>query len=426
MLVVDRQIKLSKPQLALVKATQQFPAFVGGFGSGKTEALLNRALKLKFAEPDCSIAYYLPTYDLVATVGFPRFEEKLTDMDIPYRTRTGIKPRIEIEGAGQILFRNMDNPTRIIGYEVSDSLVDELDTLKEKDALAVWQKIIARNREKKKSGRKNTIAVATTPEGFKFVYQFWKNKPPSQEYHLIKASTYDNAKHIPADYIQSLLDLYPAALVEAYVNGEFTNLTSGSVYPEFDRVLNNCNTQIIPGETLHIGQDFNVTKMASIIFVLRVVEGIEEPHVVSELNNVFDTPATVALLKQKFPNHPKIIYPDASGNARKSNNASQSDISLFEAAGMTVFVGTVNPFIKDRVTCVNAMIKTASGKRRLKVNTTNCPVVTEALEKQAYDENGEPDKSSGLDHPIDGLGYFIAYRYPIQGLGARRVEIHGL
>ena len=29
-------------------------------------------------------------------------------------------------------------------------------------------------------------------------------------------------------------------------------------------------------------------------------------------------------------------------------------------------------------------------------------------------KNGEPDKTSGLDHCIDAGGYFIAYRYPIQ------------
>jgi hypothetical protein len=37
----------------------------------------------------------------------------------------------------------------------------------------------------------------------------------------------------------------------------------------------------------------------------------------------------------------------------------------------------------------------------------------ESLEKQAYDKNGEPDKTSGFDHVIDAATYMLAYRYPI-------------
>jgi hypothetical protein len=54
------------------------------------------------------------------------------------------------------------------------------------------------------------------------------------------------------------------------------------------------------------------------------------------------------------------------------------------------------------------------GERRYKVNPETCPHYVEALEKQAYDKNGEPDKTSGLDHCLDAGGYFISYRYPIQ------------
>ena len=55
------------------------------------------------------------------------------------------------------------------------------------------------------------------------------------------------------------------------------------------------------------------------------------------------------------------------------------------------------------------------GVRKYRVKPDAGPHYAEALEKQAYDKNGEPDKSSGLDHCIDAGGYFIAYRYPIAG-----------
>ena len=92
--------------------------------------------------------------------------------------------------------------------------------------------------------------------------------------------------------------------------------------------------------------------------------------------------------------------------------ASQSDLSLLRAAGFRVCVNSTNPAVKDRVLSVNAMLH-KDGKRRYKVNPQMCPNLVECLEKQAYDKNGEPDKSAGFDHALDAAGYFIAYRYPL-------------
>jgi hypothetical protein len=420
-MLLEREILLSEPQFELVTCEERFPAFVAGFGSGKTEALIKRALLLKFQNLDNDIGYYLPTYDLVSTIAFPRFEEALEEMHIPYKSRTGNKPRIMVEGAASILFRTMDNPARIVGYEVGDSLVDELDTLKEADAKLVWQKIVSRNRQKKANGKHNTIAVGTTPEGFRFVYNTWKKEPPSSEYRIIRASTYSNERNLPENYIKDLLDLYPTNLIAAYIDGEFVNLASGSVYPDFDRALNASSETIQGNETLHIGLDFNVTKMAFVVFVNR--DGF--PHAVTEATGLYDTPATIEAIKRRFPNNPVMVYPDASGDNRKSNNASESDISLLKKAKFIVCNNPANPRVKDRVMSMNRLIH-ADNKRRLKVNIEACPNLATSLEQQAYDKNGEPDKTSGLDHIVDAAGYFVAYRFPIRRRNASHIQITGV
>ncbi len=418
-------IEFTKPQFELITTTSRYPAMVAGFGAGKTQALVNRALALKFKYPDNDIAYYLPTYDLVDRIAIPRFEEVLGEYGMyegeDYKVVRGKASIIKIFGAGTIIFRTMDRPGRIIGYEVGDSLVDELDTLKTEDARLVWQKIIARNRQKKPNGDPNTVAVGTTPEGFRFVYEMWKQKPPNEQYQIIKASTYSNAKNLPDDYIPDLLASYPTNLIAAYLDGEFVNLTSGSVYFEYDRKLNGSSETIKVGEPLHIGMDFNVGKMSAVVFVSR--EG--DPHAVNELTGLLDTPAMIAAIKRKFPNHAIFVYPDASGGARKSNNASVSDLSLLTQAGFTVLHNNANPAVKDRILSVNRMIH-AGGKRRLRVNEDLCPAFAEALEKQAYDKNGEPDKTMGLDHVVDAGGYFICYRFPVINSRVQKVKIGGV
>jgi Terminase RNaseH-like domain len=146
---------------------------------------------------------------------------------------------------------------------------------------------------------------------------------------------------------------------------------------------------------------------------------------VEEWTEVFDTPAMIRLLKSRYEGHQIIVYPDASGRARDSNNASASDLQLLRGAGFQVFTNPANPAVKDRVLAMNSMIH-ADGRRRLRVNPDGCPTLVEALEKQAYTKNGEPDKTSGLDHIVDAMGYFVAYRYPIKGRGMMKMVIGGI
>jgi hypothetical protein len=388
---------------------------VAGFGAGKSFAGIWRGLYLKRKYPTCDIAFYMPTYDLITRMAFPRFEEVLNNIGARFKTNKNDSV-IEIDNCGSIILRTMDNPARIVAYEVADSVLDELDTLPTEKAREVWNKAIARNRQKKPDGSLNTVAVATTPEGFRFVYERWK-KSPAVGYRLIKATTMSNAANLPDGYIDSLRNSYPPNLLAAYLDGEFVNLTAGSVYAEFDRALNDSRETIQTSEPLHIGMDFNVGQMSAIVFVLR--NGM--PHAVDELTGIMDTPAMIASIKARYQGHAIFVYPDASGGSRKSNDASVSDISLLRAARFTVLSPPGNPAVKDRVLAVNQMI----GDRRLRVNIDCCPSFVEGLEKQAYDKNGEPDKTSGLDHVNDAAGYFISYKFPVRGRAAQKMQIGG-
>ncbi len=399
--------RTSGPQAEFVNCREPFPAFVGGFGSGKTAAGIMRALRLKWACPDQDVAYYLPTYDLVRMIAYPRFCEILTNARIRH-TLNKAEHVISIKNNGKLIFRTLDNPDRIVGYEVADSIVDELDTLKLADATRAWQQIIARNRQKKPNGGINTVGVATTPEGFRFVYERWA-KNATEGYKLIRASTYSNARNLPAGYIESLKRSYPAQLIDAYIEGEFVNLTSGAVYPEFGRQKHHTDQVINAGEPLHIGLDFNVHNCTAVIAVIR--EGM--PLILGELTEMRDTPAVVETIKEKYQGHSITVYPDASGQSNKTVNASESDIKILQHAGFQVRVPSKNPLIKDRVMAVNSLIRNGEGNHWLKINTHLAPTLTESLEQQVYDKNGLPDKSDGKDHPPDALGYFVYFHWPI-------------
>lgn len=404
--VLKFRVRLSIPQKKLITSKSKFPAMVSGFGAGKSYAAAVRAILLKLKYPQHQIGAYYPTYDSCRNVGFPTFEAILNSSEIRYRLNLS-SGTISIKGKSKILFRSMEKPTSLVGYEHCDALVDELATVNNLKQAAVWRRIISRNRSKKKDGTHNTIAVATTPEGFNFVYDAWK-KDPKPGYELIHASTRSNQHNLTADYIDNMHAIYPANLLAAYVEGMFVNLVSGAVYPDFDRKLNSSDLTTEAAQTLHIGMDFNVLNMAAVVFV----DVDKKMHAVTEITRQRDTPRMVAAIKSRFPHKRIIIYPDASGAARNTTNASESDLSILRSAGFEVRVNTTNPLVKDRLMAVNGMILNDGG-RRVFVNIDKCPEATEALETQAFDKHGKPDKSSGVDHILDAFGYPIAKRYPI-------------
>lgn len=407
------RLQMTEPQARFFQLPDKYPAFIGGFGAGKTETLANCALRDALASSSALIALYEPTYDLVRLILAPRMEEKLSDLGIRYKYNK--QENIIYTSApncGDFVLRTLENPARIIGYESYRAHVDELDTLKKQQAQAAWRKIIARNRQRPAGVDDpfNRVSVYSTPEGFQFVYDTW-GRNPKPGYAMVQAATRSNP-FLPDDYVQSLRESYPPALIDAYLEGRFTNLTSGSVYPDFCRRLNHSDATLQPGEPVLIGMDFNRLHMAAVIYALR--DGW--PVAVDEITDGRDTPAMAELFLDRYKRrgHAVQIFPDASGQNASSKNASESDLSILKKAGLTVRVNGTNPAIMDRVNAVNALILNGHGERRLKVNINRCPQLTDALEQQAYDKNGMPDKSSGVDHVLDAAGYPLAFLYPIK------------
>ena len=408
-------LRVTEPQASFLALECKFPAFVAGFGTGKSQVMCDDAV-LDSIEggSDSVVAMYEPTYDLVRLILAPRMQDKLSEFGIRYKyNKSENIIYTSSSQVGDFVLRTLDNPARIVGYESFRAKIDELDTLKMAHAQEAWNKIIARNRQKPSTYFPttnkpcNTVSVFTTPEGFRFVYDRWK-KNPSEGYQMVQASTLSNP-FLPDDYVDSLRATYPAQLIEAYIDGQFVNLKGGTVYHTFNRKLNHSDVEEDGRETLHIGMDFNVQKMSAVVHIERE----RLPIAVNEFFGQLDTDSMIAEIKRVYPNRTIYIYPDSSGKNRKSVDASQTDISKLQAAGFYLRYNSVNPFVKDRVNAMNAMFHSGKDERRYKVNTNKCPRYTDDLEQQIYNSRGEPDKAHDTDHMPDAGGYYIAYEFPI-------------
>lgn len=389
-------------------------AFVGGYGSGKTDAGIARTLSLAWENPGKTIGFYTRTYDLLRVEIRPRFLAILRELG----TTFSLEDRyiINITNAARILFRSLDREDKIITYETVHFIIDELDTLRFSKADGLWKKIWGRNRQPTINGGVNTGSITSTPEGYNFLYDRFKTNKKLTD-RLIRATTYSNKKHLSESFINNLYNNYPPAWISGYVFGKFTNLATGHVYPYFDRKKNGSDVILKGDETLHIGMDFNVDNMAAVVHV--IIEG--KAHAVDEIYGLKDTPTMINEILHRYKNHLKknkvfFLYPDPTGNKRGSTSALSSDFILLKKAQFqnrrvfSIIAPSKSPEIRNQVTTFNNCFE----KQKYFINTENAPFLTRCIEKQAYDANGKPEKKNNEDHVIEAARYFAINKFPIQ------------
>ena len=204
---------------------------------------------------------------------------------------------------------------------------------------------------------------------------------------------------------------YPPELIEAYINGEFTNLTSGTVYTRYDRSFNDTDKVDDSRSDIHIGIDFNVSAMSAVAGLFKE----QKLYIVDEYVGLFDTPELITVLEEKYAGRRVFVYPDAAGDARKSVQADVTDIKLLRGAGFTVRTKTKNPSVQDRVNTLNTRFRSADEQTSVYVNVNRCEKLVRSLEQQAYDEKTKaPDKKNGHDNNgIDALGYLTHFLLPL-------------
>lgn len=399
-------------QIELIKSDRAHPALIGGYGSGKSMGGLFRAFDLKFKYPKNKIAIYAPTYALLRDYWFEKIEQFGDKYNLNYHLNKSDK-EFHIQGYGKIILRSMDDPKSIISYEVAHSIVDEIDIFPKDKAEERWRRILARNREILPKGVKNTVCTMTTPEGYNFAYSKWK-KNPAPSYQLIKARTEDNP-FLPETYITDLKESFDAILLEAYLEGNFVNLKSGSIYYSYDdkKYTTKEQMELDPTIPVNICVDFNVNPMIWLICQHTDKNNIKVFYEITKRDT--NTWEQCKDIKDLLPKHFDVkIYGDSTGRARDTRGI-ETDYIIIDKKLRPYFrsikyeVPEMNPAVLTRVKSVNARLDKGAILIQEK-----CENLKEDFIQCIYNQKGEIDKTSqDRSHASDALGYYIVREFPI-------------
>ena len=408
------EINLSPIQSQVLLDSHRMKVFVAGRRSGKSFLSVAFLIREALAGDNRLVFYVAPTIGQARAVAWGLMKEWLPS----WYTKSWNETRLTVVlgNGSQISLRSADNPDAMRGVGLDALVMDEIADMRPE----VWYEVL----RPACSDRQARVMFVGTPKGLSsWAFDIYKRARDETDTDWISFTcTTAEAGFVPEDELESAQkDLDPRVYRQEY-EASFES-PSGVVYPFFDE--ENIQPVEDDGGRILVGMDFNVSPGMSAVLGSRV---IDELHIWDEIfipgGTTFDMAEE---LSSKCDDREVVCYPDPSGNSRKTTSpVGVTDFTILKDHGFQVKAPRRAPLITDRVNLVNRLLCNAEGIRRLYVNA-RCNKLIESLSTLGYKEGtSQPDKSSGLDHMSDAIGYLVCSEFPMRSRSASIVRTMGV
>lgn len=465
--------ELHPKQLEFVTAAEPNALFSGGFGAGKTHALLVRECRLGSRYPHLPHGILGPTYTALRKDMIGPMRALLRSWGVRFtenRQDHHLRPEWCTEQDAGFWFAGADNPDSLKGPNWASVGINEPGIIAREsydvalsrarvplfDCASCGEPVLKLAHElgilQAKSGEvyrsafpcetcgslevenvPNPVSLAGTPEGFNWLYDEWIDQDPEShpnrdwsQYRVIYAHSRENP-WVSHSSIDRLEDSYDERLAQEKVGGKFINVHQGAIYYAFDRQLHlRDDLEYDPGAPLLWGLDFNVAPLCSVVAQQRDGDLLVLDEIVSPSDG--RTAELAGEMARRYPGHRGgfHVYGDRSGHNRDTRGGTRTDYRILEEAAkahglqgldIRVHPGSQNPSRLDRYSLVNRLLRSAKGVTRLLVARKARRLVKD-LEQQGYKKGtliADAGKGGELGHCADALGYIAAGCYPLHG-----------
>lgn len=395
------KIKLTKPQSKVWRGKTRFKVLVTGRRFGKT--FLALTWLLAHAGQKKGIYYYIaPTYVAAKSIAWRLLKEIA---DGHYVSKNEGELFIELSNGSVIQLKGAENRDGLRGVSLAGCVMDEAAFMLQE----VWTEVV----RPATSDQQAPVLFISSPSGwnwFKDIYDYAISGKDAN--WQCWAFTTADGGNVTLEEIESAKRELPEKTFKQEYLASFETLAN-RVYSNFDRSIH-ATTEIADIGTaaeVYIGVDFNVDPMSACVGV----KVGDQLHIVDEIllpNS--NTQEMAQEIKQRYPKHKVRAYPDPAGRARKTSAAGGvTDFSILEQAGFSVIAPRKHPAVADRINEVQALLKNANGDMRLFIHP-RCEQLIKGLDGMTYKQGtSQPDKSLGLDHITDALGYLVHSEFPI-------------
>ncbi|AUR91170.1 terminase-like family protein [Vibrio phage 1.228.O._10N.261.49.C1] len=393
------QIELSPPQWEIFTDESRFKIAICGRRFGKT--YLSIVTLLSWSQENEGIYFYVaPTFRMAKQIVWRDLKSIASSTNGVAKINES-ELSIELINGSVIALKGADNYDSLRGVSLSGLVMDEFADIKEDAWLYALRPACA--------DRMAPVLFIGTPKGWNYAKDMYDRGLIGEHGYKSWMFTTADGGNVRAEEIEAARRELPEMAFKQEFMASFEMLAN-RVYSYFDR-LENVQQCKDTGAELLIGMDFNVSPMTAVVGV-RVADQL---HIIDELELMnSNTEEMCAEIKRRYPKRRITVYPDPAGNARKTSaTVGDTDFSIIRRHGFQLIAPKKHPLVVDRINTVQALLKNADGDRRLFIDP-KCQALIKCLDGLTYkDGTSAPDKSLGLDHMTDGLGYLICQEFPI-------------
>lgn len=419
----NTSLKLHRYQKIVVNDKHRFRVVVAGRRWGKTQVAKISIIRAAASKCNQLVWYVAPTYLQARDIMWDDLK-----MSIPRAWIATINEQrmtIRLINGSRIALKGADKPDSLRGVGLHFLVIDEAQDVKKEAWEMILQPTLATT-----NGRALFIG---TPKAFNWLYDIYmlgqrgdiikdeRGRMVPNEWMSWQFPTI-TSPFIPRREIEARRrDMDPRSFKQEF-EASFQTM-SGRVYYPFDRDEHVGDYPFDPRAPIYIGMDFNIDPMSAVI-IQEKENG--EIWVVDEKvlygSNAQEMADELARCYYRYFNQIS-IYPDPAGNNRNHDRGESSIEILREAGFKNIYFKRKHPLVQDRVNAVNRLLMTAEGDIRLRVDR-KCRKLIDSLEQTIYKEGSrEVDKSLGVEHVTDALGYYADFRHPIRKMRILGVSI---
>jgi len=265
----------------------------------------------------------------------------------------------------------------------------------------------------------NGFISHNTPEQLNWGYDLAIGDPDFGTYDvgMVQASTAAN-RALGQDYVTRLLGSLSDKEAEAYVSGQFINLSTGLIFHAFSPEANVMRLRPPDGAVWGAGMDFNVDPMAAVVF-WHTKDHIHVVDVIEIANS--DTQEMCGHLREHYPKI-QTVYPDPSGRQRRSSApGGKTDFHYIKQAGFEIDAPLAHDPLRDSRNAVNGALRPSVGLPRMTISP-ECKKLIKYLGLYSHELL---NKQKDMSHALDAMRYPVARLMPVlRGTGGVR-RLHG-
>lgn len=425
-----------KPQRDFWELPNFIKVMVGGYGCGKTNVFGKRIISLALENAPYPVATVSPTYSIAKETVIVTLMELLAGKQtllgrdvfrwwmhksIPYQFFIRYHGR-----KARIICYSGDEPMSLRGPNLAAAGIDEPFI----QDVEVFKQMNARVRHP--MAKRLEILCTGTPEQLNWGYDLCLKDGQFENVDVgfVRAPTSSNLA-LPSTYLTNLAATFSGKEADAYIEGDFVNIASGLVFhaysptdnkltgtdlPPYVRSIERLaiNTfrfdghEIVVPQAAHLGagMDFNVDPMSAAVFWtmgnhVHFFDEIELPNA--------DTEYMCDLLRERYKGDLQDIYPDPSGNQRRSSApGGKTDFYYIRKAGYTIHAPSQGYARRDSFNAVNGKLKNRKGEVTCTISE-RCKKLTKYLATYSHDLMNRREQKA-MSHLLD------AFRYPITNL----------